>query len=573
MQLKERFNFILADKRLPWLLCAGCLVVIFYQLGAAALFEPDEGRNAERAREILVLDNWVIPHENFLPALDKPVFLYWLIAISYKVFGISEWSARLPSALAALGCLFVLYRFARIHWGLWEALWAVLVLATGVEFFIFSRLVIFDMTLTFFTTIALCEFYSAAQAENKNTRRRHCLLMYGAMALATLLKGPIGVMIPGMVFFFYLLLTRRWRLLAQMDMVIGALVFFAIVAPWHAWAEARNPGYLRYFLLEENYLRFLTPHFHRTKTWYYFFLVVSAGFAPWSVLIPFIVKDFCKKAIDDRSLFLILWIVVPFVFFTLSDSKLPHYILPIFPALAILTAKALMAIIGDASAKSRWPLSLPFLAIGLCMLFLIVGSVWAGLLPRQIRQIVSQSGPSIWAFGVLFTVVLGIFAFAGSKGKWREQRFVYFCYCSGAIIFSFLMVHMAVPLSYKRAAKQLAQNAAPFIDAEHQLAFYDGYLNGLPFYLRAEQPIWVVWSGKKTIIMRNIYVAQKQPPPAAGYGPVLFTFDEFTKEWKESKQPLLVFIKDKNISRLAEPGAVTTKTLTKTDGYSLVTNR
>jgi 4-amino-4-deoxy-L-arabinose transferase-like glycosyltransferase len=201
VHIKERFNFVLADKRLPWLLCAGCLVVIFCQLGAAALFEPDEGRNAERAREILELDNWLIPHENFLPALDKPVFLYWLIAISYKVFGISEWSARLPSALAAIGCLFVLYRFARIHWGLWEALWAVLVLATGVEFFMFSRLVIFDMTLTFFTTIALCEFYSAAQTEEKNIRRRHCLLMYSAMALATLLKGPIGVMIPAWCFF------------------------------------------------------------------------------------------------------------------------------------------------------------------------------------------------------------------------------------------------------------------------------------------------------------------------------------------------------------------------------------
>jgi 4-amino-4-deoxy-L-arabinose transferase-like glycosyltransferase len=573
VHIKERFNFVLADKRLPWLLCAGCLVVIFCQLGAAALFEPDEGRNAERAREILELDNWLIPHENFLPALDKPVFLYWLIAISYKVFGISEWSARLPSALAALGCLFVLYRFARIHWGLWEALWAVLVLATGVEFFMFSRLVIFDMTLTFFTTIALCEFYSAAQTEDKNIRRRHCLLMYSAMALATLLKGPIGVMIPGMVFFFYLLLTRKWRLLSQMDMVIGALVFIAIVAPWYVWAEARNPGYLRYFLLEENYFRFLTPHFRRTKIWYYYFLVVGAGFAPWSVLIPFVVNDLRKKAMDDRNLYLILWIVVPFVFFTLSNSKLPHYILPIFPALAILTAKTLMAIVGDTSAKSRWPLTLPLLVIGLCVVFFIAGSVWASLLHNQIRQIASQTGPSIWPFGGVLAVVLGIFAFAGRMGKWREQRLVYLCYYCTAIIFSVFMGHIAVSVSYQRSAKQLAQNAAPFINPEHQLAFYDEYLTGLPFYLRVKQPIWVVWSGVKTIIMHNIYVAQKQPPPAAGYGPVLLTFDEFTNEWQKSKQPLLVFIKNKNISRLTEAGTAPTKTLTKTDEYSLVTNR
>jgi 4-amino-4-deoxy-L-arabinose transferase-like glycosyltransferase len=263
-----------------------------------------------------------------------------------------------------------------------------------------------------------------------------------------------------MVFFFYLLLTRKWRLLSQMDMVIGALVFIAIVAPWYVWAEARNPGYLRYFLLEENYFRFLTPHFRRTKIWYYYFLVVGAGFAPWSVLIPFVVNDLRKKAMDDRNLYLILWIVVPFVFFTLSNSKLPHYILPIFPALAILTAETLMAIVGDTSAKSRWPLTLPLLVIGLCVVFFIAGSVWASLLPNQIRQIASQTGPSIWPFGGVLAVVLGIFAFAGRMGKWREQRLVYLCYYCTAIIFSVFMGHIAVSVSYQRSAKQLAQNAA-----------------------------------------------------------------------------------------------------------------
>jgi 4-amino-4-deoxy-L-arabinose transferase-like glycosyltransferase len=118
-----------------WLVWLVCLTVLFANLGGAALFEPDEGRNAEKAREILLLNDWVTPHENFIPVLDKPIFFYWLVAFSYKFFGIVEWSARLPSALLALGCLLLVYRFVRQRWGAWEAMWSVLVLVTSVEFF------------------------------------------------------------------------------------------------------------------------------------------------------------------------------------------------------------------------------------------------------------------------------------------------------------------------------------------------------------------------------------------------------------------------------------------------------
>ncbi|HEX7233478.1 MAG TPA: glycosyltransferase family 39 protein, partial [Candidatus Binatia bacterium] len=101
---------------LPWLLTAVAAFVLLYQLGGAALFEPDEGRNAEKAREILLLNDWVTPHENFYPVLDKPIFFYWLIAFSYKLFGVSEWTARLPSLLSALGCVLLIYLFSRSHW-------------------------------------------------------------------------------------------------------------------------------------------------------------------------------------------------------------------------------------------------------------------------------------------------------------------------------------------------------------------------------------------------------------------------------------------------------------------------
>jgi 4-amino-4-deoxy-L-arabinose transferase-like glycosyltransferase len=122
-----------------------CLVILFANLGGAAFFEPDEGRNAEKAREILLLNDWVTPHHNFLPTLDKPIAFYWPVALSFKLFGFSEWAARLPSTLAALGCLLLVYQFARRHWGARTALWSCLVLATSVEFFFFARLVILDV--------------------------------------------------------------------------------------------------------------------------------------------------------------------------------------------------------------------------------------------------------------------------------------------------------------------------------------------------------------------------------------------------------------------------------------------
>src|SRR5213594_2288053 len=169
-----------------WFLCLVCLVVLFSNIGGGALFEPDEGRNAEKAREILLLDGWVTPYQNFLPTLDKPIPYYWLVAFSFKLFGLSEWSARLPSILAALGCVFLIYRFARRYWGLWEALWSCLVWVTSLEVFIFARLVIFDMSLTFFISWALFSFYEAVRTDISQSRWLHAFLIYAAMGVGTL---------------------------------------------------------------------------------------------------------------------------------------------------------------------------------------------------------------------------------------------------------------------------------------------------------------------------------------------------------------------------------------------------
>jgi 4-amino-4-deoxy-L-arabinose transferase-like glycosyltransferase len=256
---------------LLWLLLAVCLTSLFCQLETAGLFEPDEGRNAEKAREILLLNDWVTPHEDFFPVLDKPMFFYWLIAISYKTFGVNEWAARLVSVLAALGCFALVYRFARLRWGSWEALWSGLILISGVEFFILSRVVIFDMSLTFCITLALYSFYEAAHAEQKVRRSLYCVLMYGGFAAGTLIKGLVGLLIPGLIIFFYLSIANRWSIVRSIYLIPGALLFLALVAPWYLLAEARNAGFLRYYLGDEHFGRFATASFDREQPWYFFF--------------------------------------------------------------------------------------------------------------------------------------------------------------------------------------------------------------------------------------------------------------------------------------------------------------
>jgi 4-amino-4-deoxy-L-arabinose transferase-like glycosyltransferase len=316
------------------------LFIFFHSLGGAALFEPDEGRNAEVGREIIVTQDWVTPHYDFIPRLDKPIFYYWLIALTYKLFGVSEWSARLPSAIAALACLVLTFGLALTMLGFWEALWSGLILATGVEFFVLSRTVILDMTLTFLITLSLGAFYWGTTTDHGKIKRVLYLLMYVSMGVATLIKGPIGIILSGLVIFFYLFHTRKWFLLKEMNLFLGIPLLILIAGSWYVWAETRNPGELRYFFLEENVLRFLTPRFNRSQPWYYFFSVLLIGFLPWTLLLAFIIEDLWKRPFDDVTVFLVTWVILPLFFFSFSDSKLPHYILPLYPPLSILAGKS-----------------------------------------------------------------------------------------------------------------------------------------------------------------------------------------------------------------------------------------
>ena len=551
-----------------------CAWVLFANLGGAALFEPDEGRNAEIAREILLLRDWVTPHYDFIPRLDKPVLYFDLVALSYKLFGISEWSARLPSALAAFACLSLTYGFARSLYGRWAALWSTLILLTSGGFFGLSRVVILDMLLTLFMTLALCCFFWGQRAVDRGNGKVPFLLMHAALGAATLTKGPIGVLLPAAVIVFHLFLTKRWMLLRHMEFALGIPLFLLTVAPWYVLVEMRNPGYLNHFFWQENVARFTTTQFRRSGPWYYFIAMLSMGFLPWSVLLPTLIVRSWKPWRDDARLLLILWIALPLLFFSLSSSKLFHYILPIYPALAIIVGAHAAEVLADSSIKTRWLLSFAAGFYFLAWFLVILALQWPEFFPSRLRPHIPAAfaGTSIplviGMLAVLLLVLLGI--------QWRlrrRQTFLYAATCMGFTLFVLCAEPIVATVASHRSSKLLAEKAASFIRDEDQLVIYEGYPSSLPFYLNIQRPIWIVWSGTKSKVLGSDYVAQRRPKPVAGYGQVLLTFEEFAALWRTSKDRFVVFVDSGDMDRFELLAGAPPRVLLKIADTVLVENR
>jgi 4-amino-4-deoxy-L-arabinose transferase-like glycosyltransferase len=555
---------LLDDSRLAVaLLALTAVFLLFHDLGGAALFNPDEGRNAEIAREVLETGDWITPYYNFLPRIEKPMFFYAAAAASYKLFGVSERAARLPSALAALGIVLMTYFFVRRLYGARASLWSAVVLVTAVQFNVFARIVIVDMVLAFFITAALMFYYLASVTEEPSVKRRYYFIMYAAVAGATLVKGPIGFIFPGMIVVAYIAARRQWSALKEMEIGWGLLIFLLIVSPWYAAAEVRRPGYLAYFLGREHFARFLTPDFNRGKPWYYFFVVVAVGFFPWTILLPRMTMRFWRNC-DAFAQFTLLWAAVPFVFYSFSSSKMSEYLLPIYPALAALAGTTLAG--GLKRIDVRF-LAASWMLLGLACLYMFIGLLTPAAVPAVGREFVAQL-PRAEIASVALIAALVFAAAAWTTLARPLERLLPLCCISFAALF-FIAHRIIAPLSLDRSDKNLAREAAAVLrsaDAIVPLGLYDTYLPSLPFYLGIHRPLLVIAQPDDGEILGSFYLSKKWPPPATGYEPVLLTYEEFEREWGRRK--LLVFVKEKRIFELH--GA---KVLLQADGVALVTNR
>ncbi len=331
---------------------AFCGFLFYWGLGAIGLVGADEPRYAQIAREMLARHDWVTPVLNGVAWLEKPVLYYWGAMISYSVFGVSDWAARVPTAVLATAMVFSAYGFMR-RFRPGSQLDAALILATAAGVIGFARAASTDMPLAATFTIAMLAWY--AWFETRQSRWLYAAYVF--LALATLAKGPVAPFLAAIIVLPFLLIRRDWTALRLNLSISGLLLYFSVSLPWYIMVQHRNPQFVRVFIFEHNLARYGTNMFQHKQPFWYFLPVVLLAIVPWVVFAVAALVRAIRESIETRSsfeLFFALWALVPVVFFSFSQSKLPGYILPAIPAFAILTAEYLWRRIEEANEPSLW---------------------------------------------------------------------------------------------------------------------------------------------------------------------------------------------------------------------------
>ena len=321
------------------------------EMGNLGLTDRDEGSNAEAAREMLETGDWISPTLNYEPRYAKPAFTYWLISGSYLLWGINEFAARFPSAVSGLCLIFLQYAFVRKWYGGRVAFLSSIMLLLNMEFLGINRMVLTDPELVVFTTMAGYAFWQGMQ-ESRTTARWYFLVFYLGMGCAMLVKGPVGIIIPLMGAIPYLTLTRQWKTFWGKGIpVLGVALVVLVAAPWYV-AMFQIHGDAYWAAAQANTTgRFMSPMEGHGGTLLFYIPILLVGFFPWSAFLPakmyFTLKPWktywrghpFSSRHDNLEFFLSLLVLGLLLFFTLSATRLPHYIYPLFPAAALLVAR------------------------------------------------------------------------------------------------------------------------------------------------------------------------------------------------------------------------------------------
>jgi 4-amino-4-deoxy-L-arabinose transferase-like glycosyltransferase len=344
-------------KPLIWILLLAFLAAWLWALGARTLVPTDEGRYAEMAREMVATGDWITTRLNGIKYFEKPPLQIWATAIAFKLFGLGEWQARLWTGLCGLFGIALVAEAGRRLWGGAVGFTAAVVLASSFFWIGLGHVNTLDMGLSAMMTLALASLLIAQRDEAAPRERRNWMLAcWAGMALAVLSKGLIGIVLPGAVLVLYTVIARDWAIWRRLHLVPGLILFFAIVTPWFVLVDRRNPEFAWFFFVHEHFQRFTSKVHGRFQPWHYFIPILVVGILPWlSVLAQSLWQ--ARREAGARfqpKILLSVWSIFLFVFFSISDSKLPSYILPVFPSLALLIALHLHRAGRRAVAACAW---------------------------------------------------------------------------------------------------------------------------------------------------------------------------------------------------------------------------
>lgn len=480
-------------------LAAGIALLFGLFLGTRPLSVPDEGRYAEIPREMLVLHDFVTPHLNGINYFEKPPFFYWLQAGAIKVLNpliikteysltqpkknhyfapISEWTVRFPNAMVALlGCLLV-YAAGRILFERRAGLLSAIILASSLLYFALARMVTLDMTLSVCLSGSLLAFLVASNQSPSLGRRCLFYSAYIVAGLAVLSKGLIGILFPLMIIGVWVVLTNQWRLLKACYLPSGMFLFLLIVLPWHSLVQLRNPEFFQFYFIDQQFLRYSTLIAQRYQPDWFFIPIFIAGYLPWICFFPqAIMSHFPKNWQQFREknnyIFLLLWVGIVFVFFSFSHSKLIPYILPIFPALALLTGHYLSTHWQQFSTIKWGYVTVPLLWLGLGVIGILCLINDPSIILSQVSTLFLITAYSVF---LLNSVIASCFILH------KKPKLAFITLAVGSVI-SFLIVSMSIPQLDTRSIKPLVATLKPLLKPDTTVVAYGNYYQDLPFYL------------------------------------------------------------------------------------------
>jgi len=475
------------------ILCGGAAALVYFiGLGRPALWEPDEGRYAEIAREMVVSGDYLTPRNDWVRYFEKPPLVYWATAASIKLLGRDELAVRTPAALASVGTVMVTAALGEAMFDAATGLLAAITLALSPLFFIFARFATPDPELTFFFSAGLAAFFAAVRERDlrHGAGRKWMVLAAAALALGTLAKGPVALVLGGGIGLLWMLSERRAREIAQIRWLECGAIYLAITAPWFIVAGLHNPGFIRFFLVHEHLQRFVESTEHGWGPWF-FFPIVPAGFWPWLYFVFFGVAEFGDARVENRDgargsgvRFLLIWFTVVFIFFSIPRSKLGEYILPALPPLALLAAIGLLRVRAMEARRACQVLGW-FAATNLTLLLgaIAVWIAWRSGLARADGFSTIPLGVVVLAlvWGSAATII-----YLAARW-WRSARNVPWGVTIVAMISAAILARARTEATPMASYRELAGIIDPYLQRGCTLASYRHFVQALPFYTQTRE--------------------------------------------------------------------------------------
>lgn len=532
-------------------------------LGLRAYGTPSEARYIEIPRQMVVTGDWVTPRQNGVKYFDKPPLFYWIEAAQIEVFGTGEFSGRFWTMMSMVGICLMLYFAASAWYGRVSGFFAALALATSILGFALSRVVLLDAPVSLFLTSCLLSFLFAIRAPPGRNRDAWLMAMYVSSALAVMTKGLIGILLPGLVIGSWIVLTANFKLLREVRLIPGALVFLALTAPWHILVGQKTPEFFDYYFIRQHFVRFLTAEYGHAEPWWFYLPILAGGLLPWTFFLPQAFWETARGAWTSRHseavpFFLVLWIVLFLVFFSTAESKLVSNILPVLPPIALILGRYLAR--NWQNGRDRY-FRMGVAGLAICSGILVVAMLfaWPSVTAKFPDAIAVRTewlvASAILAGTSLFLLTM---YWRGSSGAWI---------LTGLLLSSALQLNVQdagiaaafAPRSIKSMVQSLVNDGLRTGD---EVAVFRTYYADLPVYLNRN--VTVVNSDDKEIS----FGASIEPATAAW----IIDEPEFWRRWNEPGHRMYTIAHSGTFSQSSHPAGIVLNVVADNGRYVLIKN-